>query len=257
MMEGNEIALEQSPVTYHDAGKGRIVFGGILAALAAAAMVILGVYMVRLPVTDETLEKTGGIMAFAKVWELTEALMDGGLPSVDNGWIGYFIAAVTAPVLGLLAGFMDEALCRLPLGCAVRSRLGFSVRWYVRLAPALLFAVYFFIYLVITAFKPEVQFLMPKFSLTGERYTGGMWFTQVFIFLIALTFLVMLAEAFVNAGPIGFLLRAPLLFATNLVVSLLLCFVAVLAFSIVMVVLFLIVLFFAIRVMTIISIFSR
>ena len=249
----NPAATSSKRYVYQQASTGYIVLGTFLSVLAVAAMVIILRYIILMPVSDEIIEKGNGSLVYAKICQLFENLTNG---NIMGDWIGNLIAFATAPLLGLFAGLMDDALCMLPLGRSIRRHIGFHVSWYTRLAPAILFAVYMFIYLACITINPEINMVIADFSWTGEGYTKAMWFSQIFYFLIGLTFLILCIEAIANAGILGALVRIPLHFLTNMFLAIVLAAIAAVAFIAILFVFALIVTLLIFRIMAIIAILN-
>lgn len=239
--------------TYQQASTGTVVLGAVLSVLAAAAMIIIVRYLVLVPVTDEVLENGNVNLIYGKFYQLLENLKNG---SFIDDWIGNLIALVAAPLLGLFAGCMDEALCMLPLGRSIRRHIGFHVSWYTRLAPAMVFAAYMFIYFACVTINPEIHMEIENFSWTGVGYTKAMWVSQAFYLLIGLAFLILCVEAVANAGILGAVIRIPLLAVTNMVLAVLLTVIAMGAFAVIAFAFVLIVALLIFRLMAIITILN-
>lgn len=210
---------------------GRIVLGAILSVLACALLVIFTRYLILLPVSDVSLEKAGGSLLMGKAEQIIANITDGNMAFT---WVGEIVALALLPIVGLCAGFMDDALCMLPLGRSIRSHVGFEVTWPVRLAPAILFGVYFVIAFAVEAFNPEGSIVIEHFSWKGEGYTPGMWVSQIFYLLIGLSLLFLVVEALCNSGLIGMVVRVPILLATNLIMAVLISALAAMAFVVVL-----------------------
>lgn len=204
---------------YKPASKGRVIFGAILSVLAALALLHVILLISRLSVTDENMTKANGVAFLGKFYQLLDNFMHGsfcGQPEEDT----LIDSAAMAVVMfgGLLASFMDDALCLLPLGRPIRQHLGIHIVWVLRLIPAAIYGIYASICDFFKASKHSI-FELKDYPLFGMECSLGIWIAQFFAIFIVIAFVLLLAEAFVNSGLLGLLVRVPLLLAMNLACS--------------------------------------
>ena len=119
-------------------------------------------------------------------------------------------------VLGFLTRF-DKFARRARGGSFLYDRVGlcFEGRMGLRFLPALVGVVYFVLAAVMRAQNEVMNFDPPTYFPIGQHYSAGQWLNFAFVTLEVFLILLVVADAFISAGPWGAIVHLAVILPLN------------------------------------------
>lgn len=133
------------------------------------------------------------------------------------------VGALVVPLIGIFAITpLDAVLSCIPSGSFLseRVKLCFDYTPGVRFLPGLVTILYFIVASIASGGK-KADFDPDSYYPFSQQYCATEWINWVYMLLVTFSLMLVVAEAFVNAGFFGALVHIPIMIAANLYLILL------------------------------------